>query len=71
MPRTWTELLVRPKQWKRDMGLVTWNVRSLYRSGSLATAARELAKYTLDIRAALEIRLQKGGMERAGDYLFF
>jgi len=53
------------------MGLVTWNVRSLYRSGSLATAARELAKYTLDIRAALEIRLQKGGMERAGDYLFF
>ena len=26
---------VRPKQWKRNMRLGTWNVRSLYRSGSL------------------------------------
>jgi hypothetical protein len=27
----------------------TWNVRSLYRAGSLTAAARELARYKLDI----------------------
>jgi len=26
----------------------TWNVRSLYRAGSLTAAARELARYKLD-----------------------
>jgi len=29
------------------MRLCTWNVRSLYRSGSLIPAARELARYKL------------------------
>jgi hypothetical protein len=28
-PRTWTDTLVLPKQWKRDMRFRTWNVRSL------------------------------------------
>jgi hypothetical protein len=27
----------------------TWNVRSLYRAGSPAEAARELARYKLDL----------------------
>ena len=27
----------------------TWNARSLYRSGSLMTVVRELAKYKLDL----------------------
>jgi hypothetical protein len=41
--RTWTDTLVVPKQrkWGRRFG--TWNVRSLYRAGSLTAAARELA----------------------------
>jgi hypothetical protein len=30
---------------KRDFLLGTWNVRSLYRAGSLAAAARKLARY--------------------------
>jgi len=30
------------------MRVGTWNVRSLYRSGSLTTAARELARYKPD-----------------------
>jgi hypothetical protein len=34
-PRTWTDTLVRPKQRNRDMRSGTWNVRSLYRAGSL------------------------------------
>jgi hypothetical protein len=32
-----------------DMRLGTWNVRSLYRIGSLKTVARELGKYMLDL----------------------
>jgi hypothetical protein len=32
-----------------DITFGTWNVRSLYRAGSLATVARETAKYKLDL----------------------
>jgi hypothetical protein len=32
-----------------DMRFGTWNVRSLYRSGSLKMVARELGKYKLDL----------------------
>jgi len=31
------------------MKLGTWNVRSLYRAGSLKAAARELGRYKLDV----------------------
>jgi hypothetical protein len=48
-PQTWTDSLVQSKQQKRDMRFGTWNVRSLYRSGSLMTVARELARYKLDL----------------------
>ena len=34
----------RPKQRKGDTRFGTWNVRSLYRAGSLTAAARELAR---------------------------
>jgi len=37
------------RQWKRDIFLGTWNVRSLYRAGSLTAVARELARYKLDL----------------------
>jgi hypothetical protein len=33
-----------------------WNVKSLYRSGSLTAAARELAKYKLDLLGVQEVR---------------
>jgi len=48
----------------------TWNVRSLYRSGSLTTAAMKLARYKLDLVGVQEVRWDKGGMVRAGDYNF-
>jgi exonuclease III len=40
----------------------TWNVRSLYRAGSLtaAAAARELARYKLDLVGVQEVRCDKG-----------
>jgi hypothetical protein len=45
--RVWTVTLVQPKQRMMDLGFCTWNLSSLYRSGSLraAAAARELARY--------------------------
>jgi exonuclease III len=49
----------------------TWNVRSLYRIGSLKTVARELGKYKLDVVGVHEVRWEKGGTEWAEDYTFF
>ena len=56
---------------KRGMKIGTWNVRSLYRAGSLKAAARELARYKLDVAGVQEVRWDKGGTVRAGDYDFF
>jgi len=46
----------------------TWNVRSLYRSGSLTTVARESADCKLDLVGVQEVRWEKGGTVRAGHY---
>jgi exonuclease III len=54
-----------------DMRLGTWNVKSLYRAGSLKTVAKELVKYKLDLVGVQEVRWEKGSTERAGDYTFF
>jgi exonuclease III len=53
------------------MSFGTWNVRSLYRSGSLTTVARELAKYKLDLVGVQEVRWDKEQTVRAGEYIFF
>jgi hypothetical protein len=53
------------------MSFGIWNVRSLYRSGSLTTVARELAKYKLDLVGVWEVRWDKEGTLRAGAYIFF
>jgi hypothetical protein len=48
-----------------------WNVKSLYRADSLTAAARELARYKLDLVGVQKVWWKKGGMVRAGDYNFF
>jgi exonuclease III len=48
-----------------------WNVRSLYRAGSLKTVARKLGKYKLDLMGVQEVRWEKGGTERADVYTSF
>jgi hypothetical protein len=53
------------------MSLGTWNVRSIYRSGSLITVARELAKYKLDLVGVQEVSWDKEGTVRAGECTFF
>jgi len=52
------------------MKLGTWNVRSLCRAGSLKAAARELRRYKLDV-VGVQVRWDKGGTVREGDYDFF
>jgi hypothetical protein len=51
----------------RDILLGTWNVRSLYTAGSLMAAARELARYKLDLVGVQEVRWEKEGTVKAGD----
>jgi exonuclease III len=53
-----------------DMRFGAWNVRSIYRAGSLKTVARELGKYKLNLVGVQEIRWEKGSSERAEDYVF-
>ena len=48
----------------------TWNVGSLDRSGSLMTVVRELARDKLDLVGVQEVRWDKEGAARAGDYIF-
>jgi hypothetical protein len=58
------------KQWKRDVKFGTWILRSLYKSGSLTTAARELARYKMDLVGVQAVKWDKVGTVRAGDYIF-
>ena len=48
----------------------TWNVSSLYRAGSFIAAAREFARYKLDLVRVQEVRWENGDTLRAGDYNF-
>ena len=54
----------------REIKLGTWNVRNLYRAGSLKAAAREFVRYKLDVVGLQEVRWNKEGTVRAGDYNF-
>jgi exonuclease III len=54
-----------------DMRYGTWNVKSLYRAGSLRTMAEEISKYKLDFVRVQEVRWNRGGIEPAGQYTFF
>jgi hypothetical protein len=48
-----------------------WNVRILYRTGSVKTKASQLGKYNLDLVSAQKVRWENGGTERADDYTLF
>jgi len=56
---------------KGDRRIGTWNVRTMYRAGSVTTEARELARYKLDIVGVQEVRWDRWGRVRAGHYNFF
>ena len=49
---------------QREVKIGTSNARSLYRAGSFNAAARELARYKLDVVGVQEVRWDKGGIVR-------
>jgi hypothetical protein len=56
-PHTFTDILDKqPKLWNMDMRFGMWNIRSLYRVGSLMTVLRELSRYRLDLVGVQEVR---------------
>jgi exonuclease III len=58
-----------------DMRFGTWNIRSLYRVGSLMTISRELSRYRLDLvgvqEVRWEVRWEGSGTVPTGEYTFF
>jgi hypothetical protein len=54
-----------------DMGFGTWNVRSLYRVGSLMTISRELSRYRLDLVGVQEVRWEGSGTIPGGENTVF
>lgn len=54
----------------RDLRLVTWNARTLYKTGALKTISEELDRYSIDIAAVQETRLPGEGQSRIGKYIF-
>jgi hypothetical protein len=59
-----------PKLKKMNMRFGTWNVRRLYRAGSLITVAEEISKYKLDLVRVQEVRWDRGDTEAAGEHTF-
>jgi hypothetical protein len=54
-----------------DKRFGTWNVRSLYRAGSLMTVSRELSRYRLDLVGTQEVSWEGSGILPTGEYTFF
>jgi exonuclease III len=54
----------RHKQKKMDMRFGTWNVRSMYRAGSLRVVAEEISEYKLDLVEVQEVRWDRGGTQQ-------
>jgi exonuclease III len=54
-----------------DIRFGSWNVRSMYRTGSLSTVAEVISKYKLDLVEIQEVRWNRSGTEPAGEYIFF
>ncbi|KDR15071.1 hypothetical protein L798_10905 [Zootermopsis nevadensis] len=53
-----------------DVTFGTWITRSLYGAGSLATVARALIRYKLDLEGGQEVRWDCGGSVGTGEYTF-
>jgi hypothetical protein len=65
---TWAGSLVkRPNILNMDTRFRTWNIRSLYRTGSLVAVSKEQSKCKLDVVGVQEVRWEGGGTELAGD----
>jgi hypothetical protein len=43
----------------------------MYRAGTLRVVAEEISKYKLESVGVQEVRWDRGGIEPAGEYIFF
>ena len=48
----------------KHMRFSTWNMKRLYKLGSITTVARELQRYKLDLDGVKEVRWDKGDTVR-------
>jgi hypothetical protein len=70
-PQTWMDSLDKqPKYKKMDMRFGNWDVRSMYRVGSLRAVEEENSKCKLALVRLPEVRWNRGGSEPAGNYTF-
>jgi hypothetical protein len=53
-----------------DLKFGTWNIRSMYRVGSIVTITKELSKYKFDLVGVHEVRWEGGGTGPAGENTF-
>jgi hypothetical protein len=53
-----------------DTRLGTWNLRSMYKAGSLITAVKEISKHKLHF-VEVWVRCDRVGTKAAGEYTFF
>jgi exonuclease III len=53
-----------------DMGVRTWNIRSLYRASFLMTVSKEVSKYKLDLVGVQEVRWEGSGTKKTREYTF-
>jgi hypothetical protein len=53
-----------------DMIFGLWNVKNLYRAGSVMTVSRELSKYKLDLVGVQEVRWDGGGTKPVRIHIF-
>jgi hypothetical protein len=48
-----------------------WNVRRVYRAGSLTTGAERVSEFKLELMGVQDVRREGGGTEPAGENTFF
>jgi exonuclease III len=63
---------LRKRPWKQikayDLNLATWNVRSLFRPGTLKNLIQELKKYKINIAAVQDMRWKGNDTFDSDDY---
>jgi hypothetical protein len=73
-PGAWTDSLEKqPKRRNMDMRFGTWNIRSLYKAGSLMTLSGgggDLARLGLLLVGVQEVRWEGSGTKPVGEYTF-
>jgi hypothetical protein len=74
-PKELSRAALRERPWKRneafDLNLATWNVRSLFKPGTLKNLIQELKWYKICIAALQEIRWKGKDIFDSDDYTIY